>query len=130
MSTACHRMDAPPIPAVRPGRCQATISTCCSASKSTRWLPANPAAPVTSVGRDIKNRTARHAAQPTIEGREVAQSGKRERQKKTVVGGKADRRQPREIVLLIFERQPTTLSVIKRGDAFLQHARAQHIVIE
>src|SRR5262245_20492302 len=48
-STPCHEIPAGPERGWRPGRCQPTIRDRVSASSSMRWLPANPAAPVTRI---------------------------------------------------------------------------------
>ena len=58
----------------------------CAASRSSRWLPANPAAPVTRVGRHrpvAQRGTSPHRA---VERREVAEAGQRERQEEAIVG--------------------------------------------
>src|SRR5215475_14990319 len=104
-STACQRTEPSASGGEPPGRCHATMSMPCGASRSSKWLPAKPAAPVTSVGRDIENRSARHPAQPAVERREIAQAGERERKEEAMVGRHGERGDTLEIVLLILERQ-------------------------
>src|SRR5262245_32620569 len=124
-STACQRTEPVVEGGDPPGRCQATASMPCGVNRSSTWLPAKPAAPVTSVGRDIGTRSAGHVAQPAVERREVAQAGERKREEETVIGWNANRREAIEIVLLVLERHAAALGVVKRRDALLDEARAQ-----
>src|SRR5262245_12525397 len=130
MSTACQQMEPSVEPGELPGRYHATSGVARRASRSSRWLPANPAAPVTSVGRDIEDRSARHPAQATIEGREIAQASQRERQEKAVVGWHTDGCQSLKIVLLILECETAALRVIERRDALLDESFVEQVVIE
>src|SRR5262245_41344882 len=104
MSTPSQRIEPSLDSDAPPGRCQATRSVPGDASSSSRWLPAKPAAPVTSVGRDIERKSARHPAQPAVEGREIAQAGQCERKEEAVVRWHADGGEPLQIVLLVFKR--------------------------
>ena len=61
-------------------------SAFCGASRSSRWLPANPAAPVTSVAGNGWS-LARDVPERAAERREIPEAGQRERQEEPVVGG-------------------------------------------
>src|SRR6185436_2097266 len=105
-----------------PGRCHATRSAPSPASRSTRWLPANPAAPVTRISFAIvawRQPLARHAAQRAVEGREVAQAGERERHEEAVIARIWQRRASAVVVGLVLERQAAALRVVERRDALL-----------
>src|SRR6187401_3304874 len=130
ISTACQRIVPSPGTGAVPGRCQATRSVAPAASRSRTWLPAKPAAPVTSVGRDIEKKSARYSAQPAVEGREIAQAGQREREEEAVIGRHGEGRQSLQIVLLVFEGQPAALRVVERRDSLLNEPRMQDIVVE
>src|SRR5215475_10433578 len=129
-STACQRTEPCVAGGEPPGRCHATMSRPCGASRSSRWLPAKPAAPVTSVGRGIDNRSARHPAQPAAERREIAQAGERKRKEEAMVGRHGERRDALQIVLLVLECQAAALGVVERGDPLLDEVRMEDVVVE
>ena len=55
-------------------------------SRSSRWLPAKPAAPVTSVVAAIVTAQRGTPLMRAVERREIAEAGERERQEEAVVG--------------------------------------------
>src|ERR1700704_5033772 len=79
-STACQLAAAASAGGGRrpPGRYQAQRLTRSRANNSTRWLPANPAAPVTSTVFGIDRTSARNAAHRPAERREITETGQRE----------------------------------------------------
>src|SRR5204863_8712965 len=107
-----------------PGRCHPRTSAPPPARRSSRWLPANPAAPVTRMSLGIVWRALpRHAAHCAVERGEVAEAGERERQKKAAVRGNWRHRRVAVIVRLVFEGQPAALRVVERRDPLLHEAR-------
>src|SRR5690349_21593272 len=92
-----------------------------------RWLPAKPAAPVTSTGPVT---SAWDAAQGAAEGGEVAEPGERERHEEAPIDGHRQRCDAAEVVGLVFERDAAALRVVEAGDPLLQHRRSLQVVIE
>src|SRR5712671_2671190 len=129
-SIACHltcegeKDDA--IGEVPPGRCHATISP---SSRSIRWLPTKPAAPVMSVGPCIC-RLARHAAHRAVERREVAKAGEGERQEEAVVGGDTERLDAAVVDGLIVECDAAALRIVEPGNPLLKHPPLRDVVAE
>src|SRR5262245_49666820 len=83
-------------------------------SNSSRWLPANPAAPVTRVADKA---LTRNVSEGTAERREVAEAGQRERHEEAIVGRHDGRR--RIVEPLVFEGNAAALRVVVAVDPLL-----------
>src|SRR6185369_7098887 len=113
------------------GRYHATTSWPADVNKSTKWLPAKPAAPVTrTVSFFIEAASARNAAERAVERRKVAEAGQGERQEEAVIRGNGRCAADAEVPRLVFEGDPAALRVVEVRHPLALHARVQHIVIE